>query len=71
MDNKAEYGRRVQAGEACEMLGNISMGVLKKLVRDGRLPACRLSRKTLTIRVADIEALLAASAVCPAQAQTA
>jgi predicted site-specific integrase-resolvase len=64
----ADLGPRVKGPEACRMLGDISMEVLKGLVRAGRLPACRLSRKTLIIRVADIEALLAATQVRPAEA---
>jgi hypothetical protein len=60
--------RRVGGDEARAMLGNISRRTLNALVLTGRLPACRLTRKTLSIRVADVEEFLATTRVRPAEA---
>jgi hypothetical protein len=49
------------------MLGNISMDQLRGLARAGRIRAFRVSRKTLVLRVADIEAYMASCEIRPAQ----
>jgi hypothetical protein len=69
MDTPNEYqSRRVKGVEACAMLGGITRAMLNRLVRSGRLPACRVSKRTLTIKVSDIEAFLEANKVRPAEA---
>ena len=72
MQTNSEYeARRVSGDVARQMLGDVDVRTLNRLVLSGRLPACRLTRKTLSIKVSDIEAFLAATRVRPAEAATA
>lgn len=52
----------IKKNEACKMLC-ISMNTLEKLIRDGELPAYRVSEKATRIAREDVDAYLAAKRI--------
>ena len=68
MTDDAQVVRRqmISPAEAAQML-RVAPKTIRDWIRDGRLPATKLTRRTIRIRVADIERLIEVSAIRPRQ----